>query len=978
MRNISPAALAQISEREGTEPITLVQVFWTEDQYDIFGDRAFVPGIKGQLLDVGEINNVLDVTKGTNSGNMSVRLDDKDGRLKTIFDTMDIHKRPVYILQWFPEIPLNQAFVVFDGIISSPITWNEGERTVSFDVLNKIEDLELGYSAEEGNFSYIPPNIVGKAWPLVFGNVFHLPCIQINESPQATSLDDYGTDGTAEGPLKDLSNTETKNITLLEELERECFTMAAILLGEADALDSESVTSRANAAAGLHGGGTVDNGVHGGDTFDRTIGLDGSLTRHSDNPVAQQLYDLGTQYEEKGNEYHAERLRPFNSGLSGTPEQKALQKNQLRVNGGSRFPQKTNIIIRINGVAHEGYFEGDVFTIQSSTTPFTDGTAVVGPTTVVDRAVATEYKTDLAVGSFLYSIAGSTVSVGGTYPIWYIVGIPHLTNITVLGEKTTTGNTKYTIPASWYTIVYKTFGDLQATFIVFNTPLSARDEHWSDNIWVNCTSPLGQNGADVLEYIVENYTNQSIDTASFSLTKPLLASYKCNFAFQERKNAMQALQEVAYQLRCAIWFKGGRFYIKYLPKVGTPVDTLTEDDVEAGTMEVFGSETEDVVTKWEIDWKDLLDKSDSNKIVYRYHIKKYGLIEQTYNCYIFNNKANVQKFAQFWLIRKANTWKKIRFSTFMSKLRLEPFDEVLIDFSHPWVNDPGCVTPTIGVVEEAAYDSDAQRIQLTVWLPIRFGEMCPYPFAFPSDLDTTFIFPQENDPGTETDVPGSKATGDLLDQKPHTGPGGTPQETPPNSGFGGDTQPGDSQDATNPAYDPPVALDPTQLVNTGAPAPVQTVSQRVIKPLDPTILNIPDAVFPGKIISRDKFVTKDGETFFFMDAGQQYYTVDVYENGISKPPKRISNVFLLLNGDSAIPPDSEGGTPCIVLRNCQRNDKGLVTGVEYTTLVPFNGFIGGNVDLSGLIGGQTPQSDPGTAPGDGRTTTVPQADEGDQ
>lgn len=959
MRNISTAALAQILEKEGTEPITLVQVFWTEDQSDIFGDRAFIPGIKGQLLDVGEINSVLDVTKGTNSGNLSIRLDDKDGRLKTIFNTMDIHKRPVYILQWFPELPLSDAFVVFDGVISSPIVWNEGERTLSFDVLNKIEDLEVGYSAEEGNFSFIPPNVVGKAWPLIFGNVFHLPCIQINQTPQGTSKDDIGADGTAKGSLNDIKNNEVKNLSLLEELERECFTFAAVLLGNADSLDSESITSRENASVGLHGGGTV---VNGGDTYDATFPTSSRLSRRSDNPVAQQLYDLGTEYEAKGNEYRAERLRPFNTGISDTPEQKALQKNQIRVNGGSTYPQKIDVIIRINGVEHEGYFEGDVFNIQSSTTPFADQSAVVGPTTVVDRAVATEYSTDMSVGSFFYSIAGSNVEIAGTYPMWYIVGIPFLTNITVLGEKSTTGNTKYTIPSSWYSVVYKTFGTLQATFLVFQQPLSSRkDEHWSDNIWVNCTSPLGQNGADVLEYIVEHYTNQSIDATSFGLTKPLLAAYKCNFAITSRKNAIQVLQEVAYQLRCAIWFKGGRFYIKYLPKQDDPVDTITEDDVEAGTMEVLSTETEDVVTKWTISWRSLLDASEENKIIYRYHIKKYGLIEQNYDCYIFNNKANVQKFAQFWLIRKANTWKKIRFSTFMSKLKLEPFDSVLIDFAYPWVNDPGCVNPTIGVVEEAAYDSDAQRIQLTIWLPIRLGEMCPYDFAYPSNLDTTFIFPQENDPGTETDVPGAGATGDLFDQSPHTGPGGTPQQTPPNSGSGGDTQPGDSQDASNPAYDPPVALNPAELVNTGAPATVQTISQRVIKPLDMTITPLPDTAFPGIVRSFEK-----------MDGDRQVYKVDVYTDSLSKPPKQFSVKQLLLATDDQIPPD----TPCIVLRNCQRDTNNLITGVEYTMMVPI--WLKPNTQTTPQPDPE-PQSDPGEAPGDEQPTEIPpQADEGDQ
>src|SRR4051794_17385122 len=113
MRQISDAALAKILETQGSDPITLVQIFWTEDNSIIYGDRAFTPQIKGCLLDVGDIENVINNAAGSNSGSVSIRLDDVDGSIKRIMDSMDIHKRPVYILQWFPELPLKDAFILF-------------------------------------------------------------------------------------------------------------------------------------------------------------------------------------------------------------------------------------------------------------------------------------------------------------------------------------------------------------------------------------------------------------------------------------------------------------------------------------------------------------------------------------------------------------------------------------------------------------------------------------------------------------------------------------------------------------------------------------------------------------------------------------------------------------------------------------------------------------------------------------------------
>lgn len=966
MRNISDSALQEILTTEGTEPITLVQIFWDEQSSIIYGDRAFLPEIKGQLLELGEIENVVNASAGSNTGSTSMRLNDTDGSLKQIIDTMDIHKRPVYVLQWFPQIPLKDAFVVFDGVISSPIVWKEGERTLSFEIISKIEDLEVGYSAEEGNFEYIPPAIKGQAWPFIFGTVLRVPALMINEVPTGFTQDDTGIDafGEGQGPLANIKDTESKNISLLMELERQCFTTAAILLGNADSLDAKTVTSPANKAVGLHGGGTVMLSGWIGDNDEKfPTHLSGKLYRRSNNPVAQQMYDLGTQYEERGNEYLKERMRPINTGMFNNPNAPALERNQIRIANGGKFPQKQNIIITINGAPHEGYFEGEIFNIVSRTHPFTNQSAVVGPTEVIDRAVATEYKTDLGVQSFFYAIAGSSVNINvNSYPIYYIIGIPHVTNIVVLAKKDSGGLNKFVVPSSYYTILYKTFEDLKATFLVMHRPLSSRGEGWQDEIWVNCTSPIGPNAVDIMKYIIEHYTNSSWDQASFDSVRVHVNPYKCGFALLDRRNALQVLQEIAYQSRCAIWFKGGRFYLKYLPLQGNTVETFTESDVESGTMEVFCTETEDLVTKWSIDWRPRLDLDPPDKIIYRYHVNKYGLIKEDYDCYIYNNIESVKKFALFWLIRKANTWKKIRFSTFLTKVRVEPFDSVLLNFTYPWVNDPGCVLPTVGVVEQASYDSESQRIQMVIWVPIRFGEMCPYDFAYPASVDITMIFPQENDPGIQTDIPGSLAPGQLYDQSEELlGPDGVPTTTPANSGFGGDTIPSDQKDQQNSNqgfYDPPKGLNAEDMANTGIideGANQTTVSQRTIKPINIQATDVGNAAFPGFV--RERLEGK-------------MYEVDVYVIGLKGTPQQFNVEQLVLHSDDIIP----NGTPCLVLRNVLYGDTGQIENVEYTMQVPIwlNPPSGSTAEPPIL-----PPADPGQSP-EPPIEPPPEADEGDQ
>ena len=66
-------------------------------------------------------------------------------------------------------------------------------------------------------------------------------------------------------------------------------------------------------------------------------------------------------------------------------------------------------------------------------------------------------------------------------------------------------------------------------------------------------------------------------------------------------------------------------------------------------------------------------------MILRHNIARYGVQEQDYDWYIFNQPDIILKCATFWLIRLSNTWKRIKFRTFLNKLNLETFDTVLFD-----------------------------------------------------------------------------------------------------------------------------------------------------------------------------------------------------------------------------------------------------------------------------------------------------------
>jgi hypothetical protein len=79
MRNLSTAALTQIAEKLGGEPIYIIDIQWTiGGSIQRYADRD-IPNesIKGQILQVSELDAV--TSSRADSQSLSVVLDDEDG-----------------------------------------------------------------------------------------------------------------------------------------------------------------------------------------------------------------------------------------------------------------------------------------------------------------------------------------------------------------------------------------------------------------------------------------------------------------------------------------------------------------------------------------------------------------------------------------------------------------------------------------------------------------------------------------------------------------------------------------------------------------------------------------------------------------------------------------------------------------------------------------------------------------------------------
>lgn len=739
-RDLSSAALTKIAQTKGNSPVFVIEVQWIKDSpWVAYADKDFA-GIYGKILEVSGLEDVVNVSQGSDSQQISVTLDDTDGSLKPILDNNDIHKRPCKVYQAFDGLSLDDKFLLFRGVINSPLEWDEGDRTLKFTVISQIEDAEVGFSVEEGDVPGADDSLIGKPWPLCFGTVINVPALKAT--------------GTKHGVLA--TGVGIKDFTLLPRL---------------------------NVAQKL---ACAQNFV-------------GFVAHNSEIPpfslIIEPVYDIDRQCER-------DKCESIQSLELQIAEQSAFEFTTIRVFGGENFPQNTSITLNIGGGRFTGSFDGDIFTItdrhhpdqgpdgkviRSSTQKLIKSTCGDAPGTLLPSFLPFEqrnvkywlnfyfndtnldlrddwvppapsppdggaagpetinkYKADfthsvfsaMMESNFFWANPGTEVTLVADKELVYIANILPSTVLRVAAYRNLEAGRKLlTVPADYYFVRQVDYTGYQVTEVVLPKALSQIDETWEDDIYVTLTSSVGPNTVDELEWLIDTYTEFETDTTSFDHVRDLIDNYPMHFLMPGRKNIVNVLQEMAEQARCAVWLRDDKFFIKYLAEEPTADDTITPSDVLANTLKITHTPTEDLVTKFVVEWKSDYAVDEPNKLILRHNVAKYGTHEQTYDYYTFNILDLVRKAATFWLIRRANTWRKCSFQTPITKLASETFDTLQVDLD--------AVTP-IGVkaiVESANYDSDARAIQFDCWTPLKSGTLVPYDFAWPADVDEDLIFP---------------------------------------------------------------------------------------------------------------------------------------------------------------------------------------------------------------------------------------------
>lgn len=752
MRTFSTSVSEALAKKFGLNVTLFIGVEWSDGAEFFYCSEEF-PGTKKALVSISGLETTKLVTGSGASQSVSVVLSDTEGDLTDILNTIDIHKRPAKVYMGFDNVPIDQSIALIEGEINSEMVWDEKARTLSFTILSKIEGRQFGFAVEDGLFEKVDQSVRSTPWPFRFGETCAYPAIKVRNGVQ-------GILRLGQGVLD-----PTLDAKICQAQQIQCPLIEDPAADDAETGDTSGDGWLTKATAETKGL-IYENpfSVNFSDIFGSA-----KLARPTNDDGETASTGLANPANGKPliRDYECERAKfqTLCQLLRDRANQLVYVNDVLQIAGGEEFPQNRVVQIRIDDVIYTGVFVSESFTILSTNrldtpTENVDCRAVTGPYLGYKQATerapgnlvqcsqatntyelrviggageAWRALEEMSDSSFKWLPSGSTVYLEDSSTEVHVASLIPGTVNGVFAYRTFADTRQLTeLPTDYYQIVETDYGDLTAVEVHLIRSLeSYPDEEWDDTIYVSFTSDIGPNPVDVIEWIIENYTDFTVDAANFATVKTYLTKYPCNYYHAVKENVLATVNQIAREARCALTITDNVVKLTYLPREPSAVKTFSENDLVNGTFRFKHSRTEELITSSSVTWQpwgaSLLDVDEfTRRFTVEHNIEKYGYFgsEETYRT--ITDEQQALKTATFWSIRESNTWREVEFKTTLEHMNLELFDCVQLSIS--------AFPSTKCVITGMTIDPSEGTVQFTAWTPILSGTQEKYFFAWPQSI----------------------------------------------------------------------------------------------------------------------------------------------------------------------------------------------------------------------------------------------------
>jgi hypothetical protein len=785
-----------LNQRQGLEPFIVVGISWMSLTEYKYGDIDSVDdGVVPKILNLPELTQTINADGTGVASSITVKLDDTDCSILGIINRFDVYLARVNVYQCFRGQPLDFNVIIFEGSIVGPIVWSESDRSIEVQCTTRFANIQVGIWYDPTNTDILHQSLIGKTWPLPFGTPVNYPALQLQEIPTGITTIPFGVPDISilwqiAKINREIDIANKPYLALIENLvSAQAQTGSRVqttfndfyipLLQKEMAANSKSLRDQINTLIVTYAEqaqyALTHNVILGGYKFPQQVPL---MCK-----IGEQLFTctfLGRPSDVISNPNQAcpVTIVPFfpagfpNSSGDQNPEDKNYSYsfpdiiNQYNGSVTLKTPNQSAQVTQINRGSHG-----------------TDPIYTYSETVYEGGFKNYQLGYPVVKSGFTWVPPGSSLSLVDDFGMAFLVAYVPGTVINVFAYKGFNGLKKLTqVPPRYYTV--QNNGNI--TYVVLKKPLSiisylinertteaeaymnqlASDfngfvvDHvipnidWEDQIYVTFQSSIGPNIVDILTWLIINYTPYNWDWTSFTVVRGIVANYPANFVLTEHPLVDSLMNDICYQSRCSLILKDGIYYITYLAGNPSPVDYITLDYIAEDSLSVETTPLEELVTRYIATWKPDYspDYSSPNQIIFKNNEQKYGIIEKTYDYYIFNQYDQVKKSALFWSLRTSQIFKIVKFNVFLDRLNWEAQDAIILAFGDvgPYINNniPNtntpifCNTPVPCIITSLSYNTLDYTISVVLWAPVKLGQLDPYHFAWPAGLtENDYYFP---------------------------------------------------------------------------------------------------------------------------------------------------------------------------------------------------------------------------------------------
>jgi hypothetical protein len=647
----------------------------------------------GKIIEMGPINSFAGFDGNSASSDLTVKIDDSDLSILGMLQNFNIQKVPAYVYMYFPGMGPGDLIPVFEGVIVSGFKWSDKDKTATFTVLNTVIEREVGFSPEQGYITDLPLNMIGKPWPFGYGTVIKYPGLQINYSPTAITTVPFGiVDWSLNNEIARLQSLQGV-ITAIAQLD---FFSALGAYFSGDQSLGDQLTDEGNAAL-----------------------LEYSQVQTNQLSIQDILAEQTTFAQDQTVITNCPKSLTGIFSIGDT----VLCQGELQISGGSTVVGNTAGVGTFHYIGPYFPTGGQFFLPNYSP-------AQVQPFYFIQAGATIKYLGNLPTTYTGASTFDTTpLTVQPDYPLKFAINCLGGTIDEVYAYKTVEGvHRLFNVPKAYWTTtnILSCPDGIVSTVPIFNVlavftkrPLSSfLNEFWDDQVYVSYTSAIGPGLVSIITYLITTYTNYTFDSGSLGT----LEGFNCSFATVEQKDIMTQLKEILFQCSTAVWLSEGVFHFLYLPSQPGSAASIGLSDVIADTLEIGITTTENIITKIKAAWFYTYELDTRNYYQARYNDFRYGIHELDVDYYCFQDLGAIAESVNFWLYRKGNTWKRLKFSVPIKFISLSIFDVVTLgsDVNNLYklgVNGQTIPASVVGI----SINPDTYVIDLELELPIYVG-----------------------------------------------------------------------------------------------------------------------------------------------------------------------------------------------------------------------------------------------------------------